>query len=76
MFHDAARIVVRHCHIRRVAYGLTATRNTQGTAADHFIDHTASVSHGQVSEVPPSLGFLNTDWRSALPALTQDGPAL
>src|SRR5271157_5120475 len=60
VFHDAARIVVRHCHIRRVAYGLTATRNTQGTAADHFIDHTASVSHGQVSEVPPSLGFLNT----------------
>jgi hypothetical protein len=76
VFHDAARIVVRHCHIRRVAYGLTATRNTQGTAADHFIDHTARVSHGQVSEVPPSLGFLNTDWRSALPALTQDGPAL
>ena len=37
VFHDAARIVMRHCHIRRVAYGLTATRNTQGTAADHFI---------------------------------------
>ncbi len=37
VFHDAARIVVRHCHIRRVDYGITATRNTQGTAADHFI---------------------------------------
>ena len=37
VFHDAARVVVRHCHIRRVNYGLTATRNTQGTAADHFI---------------------------------------
>jgi Right handed beta helix region len=37
VFHDAARIVVRHCHIRRVDYGLTATRNTQGTAADHFV---------------------------------------
>src|SRR5271166_1695511 len=37
VFHDAARIVVRYCHIRRVDYGITATRNTQGTAADHFI---------------------------------------
>ena len=37
VFHDAARIVVQHCHIRRVDYGITATRNTQGTAADHFI---------------------------------------
>ena len=30
VFHDAARIVVRHCHIRRVDYGITATRNYSG----------------------------------------------
>ena len=37
MFHDAARIVVRRCHVHHVEYGLTATRNTQGTSTDHFI---------------------------------------
>ncbi len=37
VIHDSARIVVRGCHIRHVEYGLTATRNTQGTAVDHFI---------------------------------------
>jgi hypothetical protein len=36
-FHDAARIVVRRCHIHRVDYGMNAVRNTQGTAQDHFI---------------------------------------
>jgi hypothetical protein len=35
--HDAARIVVRRCHIHHVEYGLTATRDTQGIANDHFI---------------------------------------
>ncbi len=37
VFHDAARIVVRRCHVHHVEYGLTATRNTQGTSTDHFI---------------------------------------
>jgi hypothetical protein len=36
-FHDAARIVIRRCHISHVEYGLNATRNTQGTAQDHFV---------------------------------------
>ena len=36
-FHDAARIVVRRCHIFDVDYGLNATRNTRGDAQDHFI---------------------------------------
>jgi hypothetical protein len=36
-FHDAARIVVRRCHVRNVDYAINATRNTQGTARDHFI---------------------------------------
>jgi Right handed beta helix region len=35
--HDAARVVVRRCHIRRVDYGINATRNTQGNAQDHFV---------------------------------------
>ena len=37
VFHDAARIVVRRCHVRGVDYGLTTTRNPQGSAVDHFI---------------------------------------
>jgi hypothetical protein len=37
VFHDSARVVFRRCRIRRVDYGLTATRNTRGTAEDHFI---------------------------------------
>jgi hypothetical protein len=36
-FHDAARIVVRRCHISDVVFGLNAARNTQGAAQDHFI---------------------------------------
>jgi hypothetical protein len=36
-FHDAARIVVRRCHLRQVDYGMNAVRNTQGTAQDHFL---------------------------------------
>jgi hypothetical protein len=36
-FHDAARIVVRRCHIQNVDFGMNAARNTQGTAQDHFI---------------------------------------
>jgi hypothetical protein len=36
-FHDAARIVVRRCHVRRVDYGMNAVRNTQGNSQDHFI---------------------------------------
>ncbi len=36
-FHDAARIVVRRCHIRNVEYGMNAARNTEGIAQDHFI---------------------------------------
>ena len=36
-FHDAARIVVRRCHIRNVEFGMNAARNTQGIAEDHFI---------------------------------------
>jgi hypothetical protein len=37
VFHDAARIVVRHCHIYHVDYGLTATRDSRALADDHFI---------------------------------------
>jgi hypothetical protein len=37
VFHDAARIVFRRCHIHHVDYGLTATRNTRDTAEDHFL---------------------------------------
>jgi hypothetical protein len=37
VFHDAARIVVRRCHVHQVAYGLTATRDTHGSADDHFL---------------------------------------
>jgi hypothetical protein len=36
-FHDSARIVIRRCHILHVDYGLNATRNTQGSAQDHFL---------------------------------------
>ncbi len=36
-FHDAARIVVRRCHIRSVEFGMNAARNTQGIAQDHLI---------------------------------------
>jgi hypothetical protein len=36
-FHDAVRIVIRRCHVRQVDYGLNATRNSQGTAQDHFV---------------------------------------
>ncbi len=36
-FHDAARIVVRRCHISQVVYGMNAARNTQGNAQDHFL---------------------------------------
>jgi hypothetical protein len=36
-FHDAARIVVRHCHIRGVDYGMNAVRDTRGIAQDHFL---------------------------------------
>ena len=35
--HDASRIVVRHCHISQVEYGMNAARNTQGKARDHFL---------------------------------------
>jgi hypothetical protein len=37
VFHDAARIVIRRCHVHHVAYGLTATRDTGGSAQDHFL---------------------------------------
>ncbi len=37
VFHDAARIVVRRCHIHHVSYGIVATRDTHGTADDHFL---------------------------------------
>jgi hypothetical protein len=36
-FHDAARIVIRRCHVLQVDYGLNATRNSQGTAQDHLV---------------------------------------
>ncbi len=36
-FHDAARIVVRRCHISQVDYGMNAAHNTQGNAQDHFL---------------------------------------
>jgi hypothetical protein len=36
-FHDAQRIVVRRCHIRKVDYGMNAARNTEGIAQDHFV---------------------------------------
>jgi hypothetical protein len=36
-FHDAARIVVRRCHIQKVVFGMNAARNTQGIAQDHLI---------------------------------------
>jgi hypothetical protein len=35
--HDAARMVVRRCHIRKVDYGINAARDTKGIAQDHFI---------------------------------------
>jgi len=35
--HDAARMVVRRCHIRKVDYGVNAARDTKGIAQDHFI---------------------------------------
>lgn len=35
--HDAARMVVRRCHIRNVAYGINAARDTKAIAQDHFI---------------------------------------
>ncbi len=35
--HDAARMVVRRCHIRKVDYGINAARDTNGIAQDHFI---------------------------------------
>jgi hypothetical protein len=37
VIHDAARIVVRRCHIHGVDYGITGTRNTKGHSRDHFI---------------------------------------
>ncbi len=36
-FHDAARIVVRGCHIGQVIFGMNAGRNTRGNAQDHFL---------------------------------------
>jgi hypothetical protein len=35
--HDAARVVVRRCHIRQVDYGINAARDSRGIACDHFI---------------------------------------
>ncbi len=35
--HDAVRMVVRRCHIRKVDYGINAARDTRGIAQDHFI---------------------------------------
>jgi hypothetical protein len=35
--HDAARLVVRGCHITGVDYGLAATRNSKQTCVDFFI---------------------------------------
>jgi hypothetical protein len=35
--HDAVRMVVRRCHIRKVDYGINAARDTKGIAQDHFI---------------------------------------
>jgi hypothetical protein len=35
--HDAARMVVRRCRIRKVDYGINAARDTSGIAQDHFI---------------------------------------
>lgn len=35
--HDAARIVVRGCHISGVDYGLAATRNSKGGCVDFFV---------------------------------------
>jgi hypothetical protein len=37
VFQDAARIVVRRCHVHNVEFGLTATRDRRGTADDHFL---------------------------------------
>jgi hypothetical protein len=37
VFHDAARIVVRQCHIYGVDYGVHATRDREGIANDHFL---------------------------------------
>jgi hypothetical protein len=37
VFHDSARIVIRHCHILHVDYGLTAIRDTNVSMDDHFI---------------------------------------
>jgi hypothetical protein len=35
--HDAIRMVVRRCHIRKVDNGINAMRDTKGIAQDHFI---------------------------------------
>jgi hypothetical protein len=35
--HDAVRMVVRRCHIRKVDYGINAARDTKGIAQDHFL---------------------------------------
>jgi hypothetical protein len=37
VIHDAVRLVIRRCHIHKVEYGMTGTRDSKGIANDHFI---------------------------------------
>ena len=54
--HEAARIVVRHCHIHDTEYGITATRNDHDTLRGWFV--TDNLIEGP-SVWPRSIGIEN-----------------